>query len=108
MEWGKLCRTRHRGFQQDLQHSVSLQQEWLSIQPYEFAGFLIADEGIKLGAKYTEAIIEVRAWYGVINQVTYCFCKTAVMAPLKLLSSPPKGCFRTACRGLGALTMTSL
>ena len=49
----------------------------------EFAGFLITDEGIKPVAKYTEAIIdfptptnisELRAWYGYVNQVTYCFC----------------------------------
>ena len=46
----------------------------------EFAGFLITDEGIKPAAKYTETIMdfptqnnitEVRAWYGLVNQVTY-------------------------------------
>ena len=63
----------------------------------EFAGFLITDEGIKPAAKYTEAIMdfpmptnisEVRAWYGPVNQVKYCFCKTAVMAPFCHLLSP--------------------
>ena len=59
--------------------------------------FLITDEGIKPAAKYTDAInefptptnnSEVRAWYGLVNQVTYCFCRTAVMAPFRHLLSP--------------------
>jgi hypothetical protein len=45
-------------------------------QEVEFAGFLITDEGIK------------QAWYGLVNQVTYCFCKPAVMAPFSHLLSP--------------------
>ena len=68
-------------------------------QEVEFAGFLITDKGIKPVAKYTEAIIikefpthsnisEVQAWYGLVYQVTYCFCKTAVMAPFRHLLSP--------------------
>ena len=48
-------------------------------QEVEFAGFLIPFEGIKPAAKYTEAIkefptpsiiLKVRAWYGLVNQVT--------------------------------------
>ena len=45
-------------------------------QEVEFAGFLITDEGIK------------RAWYGLVNQGTYCFCKPAVMVPFSHLLSP--------------------
>ena len=30
----------------------------------------------------------MRAWYGLVNQVTYCFSKTAVMAPFRHLLSP--------------------
>ena len=33
-------------------------------------------------------ISEVRAWYGLVNQVTYCFCKTAVMVPFHHLLTP--------------------
>ena len=63
----------------------------------EFAGCLITEEGIKPAVKYTEAIMdyptptsitEVRVWYGLINQVTFCFCKTGVMAPFRHLLSP--------------------
>ena len=63
----------------------------------EFAGFLITDTGIKPAAKYTESIrnfptpkniTEVRSWYGLINQVDYCFCKTEIMAPFRHLLSP--------------------
>ena len=60
----------------------------------EFAGFLITDAGIKPALKYTESITnfpspscisDVRAWYGLINQVAFCFCKTPVMAPFRHL-----------------------
>ena len=63
----------------------------------EFAGFLITENGIKPAAKYTESIrnfptpkniTEVRSWYGLINQVDYCFCKTEIMAPFRHLLSP--------------------
>ena len=70
----------------------------------EFARFLITDEGIKPVAKYTEAIMEfpaptniseLRACYGLVNQVTYCFCKTSVMAPFRHLLSPAAEFVRT-------------
>ena len=63
----------------------------------EFAGFMITDEGIKPVDKYTDSIrnfptpkniTEVRSWYGLINQVAYCFCKTETMAPFRHLLSP--------------------
>ena len=89
-----------------MQNSLSLQQEWSGIQrsevefarqEVEFAGFLITETGIKPAAKYTEAIrefptstniTEVRGWYGLVNQVTYCFCKTSVITPFCHLLSP--------------------
>ena len=63
----------------------------------EFAGFMITEDGIKPAAKYTASIndfpthsniSEVRAWYGLVNQVAYCFCKTEIMAPFRHLLSP--------------------
>ena len=48
-------------------------------------------------AKYTAAIrdyptlrniSEVRWWYGLVNQVTYCLCKTEIISPFRLLLSP--------------------
>ena len=33
-------------------------------------------------------ISEVRAWYGLVNQVAYCFCKTEIMSPFRHLLSP--------------------
>ena len=63
----------------------------------EFAGFLITNTGIKPTLKYTEAISnfptptnisQVRSWYGLVNQVAYCFCKTETMAPFRHLLSP--------------------
>ena len=47
--------------------------------------------------KYTDAIrdfptpsniSEVRLRYGLVNQVTYCFCKTEVMSSFRHLLSP--------------------
>jgi hypothetical protein len=63
----------------------------------EFAGFLITEDGIKPAAKYTSSIrefptpcniSEVRAWYGLVNQVAYCFCKDEIMSPFRHLLSP--------------------
>ena len=63
----------------------------------EFAGFLITEDRIKPAAKYTAAIrhfptpsniSEVRSWYGLVNPVTYCFCKTEIMSPFRHLLSP--------------------
>ena len=63
----------------------------------EFAGFSITDKGIKPAAKYTESIrnyptptniSRVRGWYGLINQVDYCFSKTPIMHQFRHLLSP--------------------
>ena len=32
-------------------------------------------------------LAEVRAWYRLVNQVAYCFCKTEIMAPFRHLLS---------------------
>ena len=63
----------------------------------EFAGFIITNTGLKPAARYTEAIgnfptpmniTQVRSWYGLVNQVAYCFCKTEMMAAFCHLLSP--------------------
>ena len=62
----------------------------------EFAGFLITEDGIKPAAKYTSSIrdlptprniSEVRARYGLVNQVAHFFCKTEIMSPFRHLLS---------------------
>ena len=63
----------------------------------EFARFRITEDGIKPAAKYTASIkdfptpsniSEVRAWYRLMNQVAYCFCKTEIMSPFRHLLTP--------------------
>ena len=62
----------------------------------EFAGLMITEDGIKPAAKYTASIkdftttsniSEVRVWFGLENQVAYCFCKTEIMSPFRHLLS---------------------
>ena len=49
-----------------------------------FTCFMNTEKSIKPAHKYTESIrsfptpkniSEVKSWYGLVNQVTYCFCK---------------------------------
>ena len=63
----------------------------------EFASFMFTELGIKPAAKYTDSIknfptpkhiTEVRSWYGLVNQVAYCSCKTETMAAFRHLLSP--------------------
>jgi hypothetical protein len=63
----------------------------------EFAGLMITEDGIKPAAKYTASIkdftttsniSEVRVWFGLENQVAYCFCKTEIMSPFRHLLTP--------------------
>ena len=65
----------------------------------EFAGFVITTKGIKPTDRYIESIrnfptpnniSEVRAWFGLINQVAYSFVKTEHMAPFRHLLSDAK------------------
>ena len=58
---------------------------------------MITEDGIKPAAKYTASIndfptpsiiSEMRAWYRLVNQVAYCFCKTDMMAMFRHLLSP--------------------
>ena len=60
----------------------------------EYVGFMIGKDGIRPTDKYIEAIknfpsptciSEVRSWFGLINQVTYAFAKSDVMAPFRPL-----------------------
>lgn len=60
----------------------------------EYVGFIIGKDGIKPTDRYVEAIknfpsptciSEVRSWFGLINQVSYAFAKSDVMAPFQPL-----------------------
>ena len=63
----------------------------------EFAGILISNVGLKPTRKYIEAIetfptprniSNVRSWFGLINQVAYCYAGSQVMDPFRHLLSP--------------------
>ena len=63
----------------------------------EFAGFEITSDSVQPCAKYLRAIREfpppknitdVRAWFGVINQVSYAFSMTDYMYPFRELLKP--------------------
>ena len=63
----------------------------------DFLGFTITDTGIKPTEDFTNSILsfptpksltDIRAWFGCINQISYSFAITPVMAPFRhLLSS---------------------
>ena len=63
----------------------------------EFAGFHITESGVKPVDSYIQRIMDfttptnitdIRSWFGLINQVAYCFSKTEAMAPFRHLLSP--------------------
>ena len=63
----------------------------------EFAGITISKEGIKPTDKYLATIAkfptptnihDIRSWFGLINQISYCFAASSVMAPFRHLLSP--------------------
>ena len=63
----------------------------------EFAGFEITTDSVRPCAKYLRAIREfptpknitdVRAWFGVVNQVSYAFSMTSYMSPFRDLLKP--------------------
>ena len=63
----------------------------------EFAGFEITPDSVRPCTKYLRAIQEfptpknitdVRAWFGVINQVSYAFSMTDYMHPFRELLKP--------------------
>lgn len=63
----------------------------------EFAGFEITSDSVRPCAKYLRAIREfptpknitdVRAWFGVVNQVSYAFSMTDYMYPFRALLKP--------------------
>ena len=63
----------------------------------EFAGFTITPTEVRPADKFTAAvrdfptpksITDVRAWFGLINQVSYAFSMTAAMSPFRHLLKP--------------------
>jgi hypothetical protein len=63
----------------------------------EFAGIVIGMNGIRPTEKYQSAILnfptpqnihDIRSWFGLINQVAYCFATSSVMTPFRHLLSP--------------------
>ena len=60
----------------------------------EFAGFIITPTGVRPADKFTAAVKEfptpkcitdIRAWFGLVNQVSYAFSMTAAMMPFRHL-----------------------
>ena len=60
----------------------------------EFAGIMVGKTSVRPTDSYKQAILnfptptnisEVRSWFGLINQVAYCFAKGTVMAPFRPL-----------------------
>ena len=58
----------------------------------EFAGFVISDKDIKPSPRIINAIskfptpqniTDIRSWFGLVNQVSYAFAQTEVMAPFR-------------------------
>ena len=63
----------------------------------EFAGFQITLTDVKPSAKYLQSITQfptpqgitdIRAWFGLVNQVAYAFSMTSVMSPFRALLKP--------------------
>ena len=63
----------------------------------EFAGLVIGKNGIRPTERYKQAILDfpvpkcisdARSWFGLINQVDYCFSKNMLMAPFRHLLTP--------------------
>ena len=60
----------------------------------EFAGFLVTADSIKPSPRIVEAILKfptpknitgIRAWFGLVNQVSYAFAQTELMSPFREL-----------------------
>lgn len=63
----------------------------------EFAGFQITSNSVKPCPKYIQAlqdfptprnITDIRSWFGLVNQVAYCFSMTGRMKPFRDLLKP--------------------
>ena len=61
-----------------------------------FLGFRVTDTGIKPTEEFTKSILlfsiprsltDIRSWLGAINQISYSFAITPVMAPFRYLLS---------------------
>ena len=60
----------------------------------EYAGIIISKDGIRPTDKYLQTILkiptpknihDIRAWFGLINQISSCFATSTVMAPFRHL-----------------------
>lgn len=89
VEWLDLC--GHHGITLNPEKFVFAQDT------VEFAGFEITPESVRPCSKYLQAILEfpmprnitdVRAWFGVVNQVSYAFSMTERMLPFRELLKP--------------------
>ena len=80
-------------------NGITLNPEKFSFaeETVEFAGFEITPDSVRPCKKYLQAILEfptpknitdVRAWFGVVNQVSYAFSMTARMQPFRDLLKP--------------------
>ena len=63
----------------------------------QYAGYMVDGTKIRPTDSYLQAIrdfsasqniSDMRSWYGLINQVAYSFCKTAVMEPFRKFLKP--------------------
>ena len=63
----------------------------------EYLGFQLKEDGVEPGDELMKSILNfprpenisgVRSWFGLVEQVTWAFSKTEVMAPFRRLLSP--------------------
>ena len=68
-----------------------------AMEEVEYAGFLIGKDSVQPTPKYLQSIqdfpvpvniSDIRSWFGLINQVAYCFSKGTIMAPFRELLKP--------------------
>ena len=63
----------------------------------EYAGFVVGKDSVRPTPQYIQNILDfptpknisdVRSWFGLVNQVAYCFSKGTTMAPFRELLKP--------------------
>ena len=68
---------------------ISLDKFNFAKEEVEFAGITISKDGIKPTDNYLATIAnfsmptnitDIRSWFGLINQISYCFATSSVMA----------------------------
>ena len=66
-------------------------------QEIEYLGFQLKKDGVEPGDELLKSILNfprpenisgIRSWFGLVEQVTWAFSKTEVMAPFRKLLSP--------------------